>query len=91
MNKIFDPQVWLEASTQIFFSLGLSLGVIIALASFSDPEHNVVVDSFAVCLINSATSIFASVVVFSVVGFKANQLGTSPELVGWSSSCLMLD
>lgn len=81
MSKLFQPQVWLEASTQIFFSLGLSVGVIVALSSFSDPKHNVAVDSVVVCLINSGTSLFASIVVFSVVGFKANQLDTSPMLV----------
>lgn len=80
-EKFFQPQVWLEAATQIFFSLGLSLGAIIALSSYSKPSNNALVDTLVVCLTNSFTSIYASIVVFSIVGFKANELDTSIELV----------
>ena len=80
-DKLFDPQVWLEAATQIFFSLGVATGALIALASYSKPRYNTLVDSVIVCLVNSFTSIFAAITIFSVVGFKAERSNTSPELV----------
>ena len=74
-----SPQVWLEAATQIFFSLGVSTGALIALSSYTKPHYNALTDSLIVCLTNSATSIFSSIVVFSVIGFKAKQ--TNIDLV----------
>ena len=71
-NKLFAPQVWLEAATQIFFSLGLSLGAIIALSSYTKPSSNTLTDSLIVCFTNSFTSIFASIIVFSIIGFRSH-------------------
>ena len=82
-SKLFSPQVWLEASTQIFFSLGLSIGALIALASYSEPRYNSLANSFIVCLANSFTSIFSSIIVFSIIGFAANRTNTDPELVSY--------
>ena len=79
--RVFDPVVWLDAATQIFFSLGLSIGALVALASYSKPRNNALVDSVIVCLMNSGTSIFASIIVFSVVGFRVTQLNIPVSLV----------
>ena len=81
-KEVFSkPQIWLEAATQIFFSLGLSLGTIVALSSYSKQSNNCLVDSLIVCFANSFTSLFVSIIVFSIIGFKANILGMHPKLV----------
>ncbi|XP_019853351.1 PREDICTED: sodium-dependent neutral amino acid transporter B(0)AT2-like [Amphimedon queenslandica] len=80
-TKLFQPQVWLEAATQIFFSLGLSMGALIALSSYSKQNNNPLVDTLIVCFSNSFTSIFSSIIVFSIVGYKANLLNVPPQLV----------
>ncbi len=80
-QKLFDPVVWLDAATQIFFSLGLSIGALVSLSSYSKPRNNALVDTVIVCLMNSGTSIFASIIVFSVVGFRALELGIEVSLV----------
>ena len=77
--------MWLEAATQIFFSLGVASGALVALASYSKPSNNTLLDSIIVCLVNSFTSIFASIIVFGVVGFKAEETNTDPALVSRSS------
>ena len=74
-NKLYLPQVWLEAATQIFFSLGISTGGIIALSSYSTSVNTALRDSIFVCIVNSATSLFSSITIFSILGYKARETG----------------
>jgi len=63
-----DPVVWLEAGTQIFFSLGLAFGGLIAFSSYNPVNNNCYRDAVMVSLTNCFTSMFAGIVVFSVIG-----------------------
>lgn len=71
LEQLANPKAWINAATQIFFSLGLGFGSLIAFASYNEPSNNCQKHAIIVSLINSSTSIFASVVTFSIYGFKA--------------------
>lgn len=70
-NVLMNPQVWLDAATQIFFSLSVAFGGLIAFSSFNDEKNNCERDAVLVGVINSATSLYASIPIFSILGFKA--------------------
>lgn len=67
-----NPKVWLDAATQIFFSLSLAFGGLIAFSSYNPQKNNCERDALIVGCINSATSIYASIPIFAILGFKAN-------------------
>ncbi|KFP57631.1 Sodium- and chloride-dependent transporter XTRP3A, partial [Cariama cristata] len=71
LEQLSNPKTWISAATQIFFSLGLGFGSLIAFASYNEPTNNCERHAVIVSLINSTTSVFASIVTFSIYGFKA--------------------
>lgn len=70
-DRLRDPAVWMEAGTQIFFSLGLAFGGLIAFSSYNPANNNCYRDALLVSFTNCGTSMFAGIVVFSVIGYKA--------------------
>ncbi|XP_030202409.1 sodium-dependent neutral amino acid transporter B(0)AT3-like isoform X1 [Gadus morhua] len=70
-NVLKNPQVWLDAATQIFFSLSLAFGGLIAFSGYNPEKNNCEQDAVLVGVINSITSIYAAIPIFSILGFKA--------------------
>ncbi|XP_057682878.1 sodium-dependent neutral amino acid transporter B(0)AT2-like isoform X1 [Corythoichthys intestinalis] len=67
-------QVWRQAATQVFFALGLGFGSIIAYSSYNPKSNNCHRDAYTVSFINFFTSVLATLVVFAVLGFRANKI-----------------
>nr|XP_006628644.1 PREDICTED: sodium- and chloride-dependent GABA transporter 2-like isoform X2 [Lepisosteus oculatus] len=84
VTRLTDPQVWMDAATQIFFSYSICEGMLIALSSYNKYNNNCYRDSFYLCLLNSATSFVAGFAVFSVLGFMAHEQGVDISLVAES-------
>jgi len=72
IEKLWEASTWKDAATQIFFSLGLGFGGVIAYSSYNDVKNNCRKDALFVSVVNCATSVFACVVIFSILGFKAH-------------------
>ena len=69
------PATWLAAYGQIFFSLTIGFGVMIAYASYRPRKADVTNSAFITSFANCATSFFAGFAVFSVLGFLAFKNG----------------
>ncbi|XP_061072648.1 sodium- and chloride-dependent GABA transporter 2-like [Conger conger] len=74
-SRLADPQVWMEAGSQIFFSYSVGVGTLTVLGSYNTYNNNCYKDSLWLCLLNSGTSLVAGFVVFSVLGFMAHEQG----------------
>ncbi|KAJ8374189.1 hypothetical protein SKAU_G00047690 [Synaphobranchus kaupii] len=72
LEIMLEPKVWREAATQVFFALGLGFGGVIAFSSYNKRDNNCHFDAVLVSFINFITSVLATLVVFAVLGFKAN-------------------
>ncbi|KAM9815979.1 sodium-dependent neutral amino acid transporter B(0)AT2 isoform 1-T2 [Syngnathus typhle] len=72
LELMLEAKVWREAATQVFFALGLGFGGVIAFSSYNKRDNNCHFDAVLVSFINFFTSVLATLVVFAVLGFKAN-------------------
>jgi NSS family neurotransmitter:Na+ symporter len=76
-KKLFEPNVWLSAYSQVFFSLTLAFGVMPAYASYLPKNSDISANALWVTALDAAISFIAGFAVFSVLGFLALQKGVS--------------
>jgi len=69
--KLLEPSTWMAAYGQIFFSLSLGFGIMIAYASYMSRTSDVTNNAFITSFANCATSYLAGFAVFSILGYFA--------------------
>ncbi|CAB1420211.1 unnamed protein product [Pleuronectes platessa] len=75
ISRLSDPQVWMDAGTQILFSYAIGLGFLTSLGSYNTYNNDCYRDCLYLCLLNSVTSIVAGFAVFSILGFMTYEQG----------------
>ncbi|XP_051270749.1 sodium- and chloride-dependent GABA transporter 2-like isoform X2 [Dicentrarchus labrax] len=83
-SRLTDPEVWMDAGSQIFYSYGVCTGVLTSLGSYNKYSNNCYRDCVYLCLLNSLTSFIAGFAIFSVLGFMAKEQGVDISLVAES-------
>lgn len=74
--------MWIDAASQIFFSLGPGFGTLLALSSYNKFNNNCYRDALLTSTINCLTSFLAGFVIFSVLGYMAHVQNVSVDKVG---------
>lgn len=76
-----DANIWKDAATQMFFTLSLGFGALIAFASYMPIHNQVMRDAYMVVFVNCGTSLFAGIVVFSILGYRELKTGIPADKV----------
>uniref|UniRef100_A0A8C1Y251 Transporter n=1 Tax=Cyprinus carpio TaxID=7962 RepID=A0A8C1Y251_CYPCA len=78
-EKLKETSVWVDAAAQIFFSLGPGFGVLLALSSYNPFNNNCYRDAIVTSLVNCLTSFISGFVIFTVLGYMAEQRNVNVE------------
>lgn len=74
-GQLSDPHVWLNAFSQVFYSLSVGFGIMLTYASYLKPKTNLTGTALVAGFANSSFEILAGIGVFSALGFMANAQG----------------
>ena len=80
-DQMLEPKVWVYAAAQVFNSIGIAFGSLIAFASYQDFNGPILRNSLIVILIDAFTCILCGVCVFSTLGSLAYSQGTTVDQV----------
>ncbi len=74
-SALANLEVWSAAYTQVFFSLSIGFGVMMAYASFLPEKSDIANNALIISLMDAATAFVGGLVVFSTLGYYAHQTG----------------
>ena len=71
-SLLLQPEIWIQAATQILFSSSPAFGILITFGSYLPQKTNTVLYAIIVNVTNCLTSLFSGLVVFSFLGYMAH-------------------
>ena len=80
-SEMMKPKVWVYAAAQVFNSIGIAFGSLIAFASYQDFHGPILRNSLIVIVIDAVTCILCGVCVFATLGSLAHSQHTSVDQV----------
>ncbi|XP_063050180.1 sodium-dependent neutral amino acid transporter B(0)AT1-like, partial [Engraulis encrasicolus] len=73
VNELMNPQTWLDAGAQVFYSFGLAWGGLISFSSYNSVHNNCELDAIIISIVTGCTSLYAAIVIYSIIGFRATE------------------
>ncbi len=74
-SRLLDYHVWIDAYSQVFFTLSLGMGIMIAYASYMPEDSDVVNNALITVFANSGVSFMSGFAVFGTLGYMAQTQG----------------
>lgn len=91
LEKLAEPQVWIDAAVQVFYSIGVGFGVHLTYASFNSHNNNCHRDCLMTSAVNALTSVYSGLVVFVYLGYMAQNLGIEIDKVASEGYSLVFE
>ncbi|XP_071951531.1 sodium- and chloride-dependent glycine transporter 1-like [Antedon mediterranea] len=79
--KLGDLKVWRAAANQVFYSFAAAWGGMLTLASYNKFNKDILRSGINIVISGCCTSLFSGFVVFSILGFMAQDAGVPVEKV----------
>ncbi|MBN1620533.1 sodium-dependent transporter [candidate division WOR-3 bacterium] len=76
-TMLLSFELWHAAFSQVFFSLSIGFGIMIAYASFLPPKSDIANNAIIIALADAATAFVGGFAVFSALGYYAQLKGVS--------------
>ncbi|WP_188454020.1 sodium-dependent transporter [Virgibacillus oceani] len=80
-SNILNPDVWVAAYGQIFFSLSIAFAIMITYSSYLPKKSDITNNAFITGFANSGFELLCGIGVFAVLGFMATQQGVAVDEV----------
>ncbi|HWP24313.1 MAG TPA: sodium-dependent transporter [Candidatus Binatia bacterium] len=80
-SRLAEPKVWIDAYSQIFFTLSLGFGIMVTYASYLPGDADLNVDAWVTNLVDTAISLLAGLAVFGTLGYMSAQTGKPFEQI----------
>ncbi len=74
-TAIMNGKVWADAFGQIFFSLSIGFGIMLAYSSYLPKDSDINNNACMTVFINCGFSVISGIMIFSVLGYMAQQQG----------------
>ena len=74
-NKVKDPNVWIAAYGQVFFSLSVAMGIMVTYSSYLPKKTDINNSAFMTGFANCGFEFLCAIGVFSILGFMATSEG----------------
>ena len=75
-SKLADPNVWIDAYSQTFFTLSLGFGIMITYASYLGREADITMNAWVTTIADTVVSLIAGLAIFGALGYMAQATGT---------------
>jgi NSS family neurotransmitter:Na+ symporter len=80
-SRLFEPKVWIDAYSQIFFTLSLGFGIMVTYASYLPRKADINFNASMTTVIDTVVSLVAGLAVFGTLGYMSAQVNKPFEQV----------
>jgi NSS family neurotransmitter:Na+ symporter len=80
-SRLAEPKIWIDAYSQIFFTLSLGFGIMMTYASYLPPDADINFDACVTNVVDTLISLVAGLAIFGTLGYMSSQTGKPFEQI----------